>query len=205
MRTLGGVGPFPDEKSSWSAALKGDADGFAAVYDQNLARTYRHALRLAGNRHDAEDLVAATFMELWRRRSRVRLVGGSVLPWLLVTVTNLDRNRTRGLRRYRSLLASLPRDQVTSPAADCVVEEIATRSAAAEVRDALRQLTPPDAAVFSLVAFEEYTPAQAAEVLGISAGAARTRLHRARQRLAAKLGDDPSQSASTALTEENLR
>lgn len=198
------MGSFADEEAAWSAARKGDADAFGAVYDQNLDRTFRHALRLARNRHDAEDLVAAAFMELWRRRSRVRVVDGSVLPWLLVTVNNLDRNRTRALRRYRSLLASLPRGELASPGADRVVEEVPTQGAVASVRDALRHVAPPDAALVSLVAFEDYTPAQAAEVLGISAGAARTRLHRARRRIAAVLGKDPSPSDLTPFTLEDL-
>jgi DNA-directed RNA polymerase specialized sigma24 family protein len=85
-------------------------------------------------------------MALWRQRKQVRVIDGSVLAWLLVTVTNLHRNRVRGLRRYRAMLASLPRS-----------------------RDAHR--------VDRLRGFHPYAGAAA---LGISPGAARTRLHRAR-------------------------
>jgi DNA-directed RNA polymerase specialized sigma24 family protein len=112
------VGSFPDEAAAWAEAIGGEADGFAVVFDRNLDRTFRLALRLAGDRHDAENLNSGAFLELWRRRQQVRVVDGSAVPWLLVTVTNLARNRARGLRRHQSLLASLPRTELTQPAAD---------------------------------------------------------------------------------------
>ena len=56
MRTLHTVGWLPEEHTSWTKALSGDSDGFAAVFDCQRDRVYRHALRLTGNVHDAEDL-----------------------------------------------------------------------------------------------------------------------------------------------------
>ena len=89
---------------TWHAALAGDTDAFVAIFDLHHHRVYRHALRMTANVHDAEDITAAAFLELWRRRKSVRMVDGSVLPWLLVTATNLAWNLARGLRRYRALI-----------------------------------------------------------------------------------------------------
>ncbi|MDA8295603.1 MAG: sigma factor [Actinomycetota bacterium] len=83
VRTVGGVGRFSERAAAWAAAVDGNAEGFATVFDRTLDRVYWHALRLSGSRHDAEDLTAGAFLELWRRRRQVRLVEGSVLPWLL--------------------------------------------------------------------------------------------------------------------------
>lgn len=182
------MGEFSDEEAAWAAAIGGDADGFAAVFDLHLERAYRHALRIVGERHDAEDLTAGAFLELWRRRRQVRVVDGSVLPWLLVTVTNLARNRSRGLRRYRRLLASLPRGEQTEPSPDdIVIDREAGQATSDRVRRALDQLDRSQAALVSLVAFEHCTPSQAAEALGITPAAARTRLHRARRQIDALL------------------
>ncbi|WP_277526503.1 sigma factor [Arthrobacter sp. ES3-54] len=52
-------------------------------------------LRLSRDRHDAEDIMATAFLELWRRRDTVRVVEGPVLPWLLVTTANAARNSGR--------------------------------------------------------------------------------------------------------------
>jgi RNA polymerase sigma-70 factor (ECF subfamily) len=67
-----------------------------------------------------------------------------------------------------------------------------------EVRRALGALSASDASLLALTTFDHYSPAQVASALGISNGAARTRLHRARTRMAEVLGtsldgdcDDP--------------
>jgi RNA polymerase sigma-70 factor (ECF subfamily) len=177
-----------DEATAWAAVLGNDGDAFAAIFDQHRDRVYRHALRMTANVHDAEDVTAGAFLELWRRRKAVRVVDGSVLPWLLVTTTNLARNLTRGLRRYRRLIAALPRSEVVQSAEDVALGHMGEFETAGKVRDALSGLAPSDAALITLTMFEYYSPAQAAVALGITDGAARTRLHRARTRMAAALG-----------------
>jgi RNA polymerase sigma factor (sigma-70 family) len=128
----------------------------------------------------------------------VRLVDGSVLPWLLVTTTNQARNVARSLRRYRALLASLPRSEDMRSAEDEALQQIEETRISAQVREALHSLTPSDAALIALTAFEHYSNAQAAAVLGVSEGAARTRLHRARARMAAVVG--PIAGAADGIT-----
>jgi RNA polymerase sigma factor (sigma-70 family) len=181
------VRSISDEPAAWAAALNNDGDAFAAIFDLHRDLVYRRALRMTANVHDAEDVTAATFLELWRRRRSVRVVDGSVLPWLLVTTTNLARNLARGVRRYRALIATLPRANDARSAEDDAVEQIEDMRIAAQVREALSTLTPSDAALIMLTMFEHYSPAQAATALGISDGAARTRLHRARARMATAL------------------
>jgi RNA polymerase sigma-70 factor (ECF subfamily) len=110
-----------------------------------------------------------------------------VLPWLLVTTTNLARNHARGLRRYRALIDALPRSDDARGAGDVAIEHIEEVVVVEKMRQALKSLAKSDAALIALTAFEQYSPAQAATVLGISEGAARTRLHRARARMAAAL------------------
>jgi len=188
MRTIPGVGIPEEESAAWAASLKNDGNAFAVIFDLHRDRVYHHALRMTINVHDAEDVVAASFFELWRHRKSVRVVDGSVLPWLLVTATNLSRNLTRGIRRYRTLIASLPRATEMRSSEDLAVESIEEIRLVANVREALDTLSTADAALIVLTAFEHYSPAQAAVALGISEGAARTRLHRARARTAAALG-----------------
>ena len=150
-----------------------------------------------------EDVTAAAFLELWRRRKSVRLVNGSVLPWLLVTTTNHARNVARSLRRYRALLASLPRSEDMRSAEDEALQRIEYTRITAQVREALHSLTPSDAALIALTAFEHYSNAEAATALGISEGAARTRLHRARARMAAVIGPMAGADDGIATEEES--
>jgi RNA polymerase sigma factor (sigma-70 family) len=189
--TLRSVPSNESESSAWASARRGDGEAFASIFDRHSDRIYRHARRLTHNHSDAEDVVAAAFLELWRRRSGVRVVGGSVLPWMLVTTTNLARNRARGLRRYRSMLTKLPRSSLTPGADQSAAEKMHSDEVVIRVQRALRNLKPKDAALVALTMYEGYTPAQAAETLGITPGNARTRLHRARNHMAQELGEEP--------------
>jgi RNA polymerase sigma factor (sigma-70 family) len=204
MRTLFEVGSPNDEAANWAASLENDGNAFAAIFDLHRDRVYYHALRMTTNIHDAEDVVAAAFFELWRLRKSVRVVDGSVLPWLLVTTTNLSRNLTRGVRRYRVLIASLPRATEVRSAEDVALEKIDEIRLATNVREAIKTLAPEDAALIALTTFENYTSSQVGAALGISDGAARTRLHRARTRLAASL-ESLEQVGGDFMTKEKNR
>lgn len=165
----------------WGRSREGDAEAFAVLFDRHRDRVFRHARRLAGDqREDAEDLVAAAFLEMWRRRRRVRLVDGSVLPWLLATTTNLGLNANRARRRYSRALARLPRTAAVQPDTADVALGFHGLAIDGHLRAALRALKPRDAQLLALVALEDYTVTAAAECLDLSESAARVRLHRAR-------------------------
>ena len=193
-----------EEAERWAAALTGSSEAFAWLFDLHRDRVYRHALRMLGNVHDAEDVTAGAFLELWRRRAVVTLVGDSVLPWLLVTTSNLSRNAARSLRRYRSLLRSLPRSEPSTGAGEMAEERLEASSENRQVREALRSLSASDAALLSMTAFEGLSASEVASALGISEGATRTRLHRARARVASVLASAASEILTTG-SEEGAR
>ena len=149
---------------------------------------FRQAVRLLDSWPDAEDVSASAFLELFRRRDDIRIVNGSVLPWLLVTTANLARNSTRAQRRYRAFLARLPRDG-REPASADVALSVVDLDLDPRLQRALRQLSGEDVALLTLVVLEDFTIADAAAVLGLSSAGAKTRLHRARQRIRKTLPD----------------
>lgn len=176
-----------EEDRLWSRSLKGDGEAFGVLYDRHRDRVFRHAYRLAGNHHDAEDVMAAAFLELWRRRGNVRVIDGSILPWLLVTTTNMARNNGRAALRYRKLLDALPRTEESTEPTNTELfvgpQEILDR----DFSRALGTLNAEDLHLVTLVVFEAYPLAAAAAVLNMTPGAAKTRMHRAKQRMKAAL------------------
>lgn len=177
-----------DEARLWARARSGDALAFAAIFDLHRDRVFRQAVRLLDSGSDAEDVSASAFLELFRRRDDVRVVNGSVLPWLLVTTANLARNSSRARRRYRDFLARLPRDGREHASAD-VAQTVVDLDLDPRLQRALRQLSEEDVVLLTLVVLEDFTIADAAAVLGLSPGGAKTRLHRARQRIRKNLPD----------------
>jgi RNA polymerase sigma factor (sigma-70 family) len=172
-----------DEAELWLRARHDDGAAFATLFDLHHARVYRRALGLLGNVHDAEDVAAAAFFELWRKRRSVLLVGGSVVPWLLVTTVNLSRNSRRRTGRYRRLLQDIASDE---SALDPDVDESEVHQ---RLASSLRRLSPVDGALFVLTVLEDFQITQAAEAVGLKASTARVRLHRARARLRDELHD----------------
>lgn len=174
-----------DEERLWLRSLKGDGEAFGVLFDRHRDRVFRHAYRLSHDLHDAEDILSVAFLELWRRRVKVRLVEGSVLPWLLVTTTNVARNNGRAAFRYRKLLNSLPRSEAIS---EITGESQYMQDALDEdAAKALATLNALDLQLVSLVVFEQYTIAAAATILNLTPSAAKTRMHRARQRMKAAI------------------
>jgi RNA polymerase sigma factor (sigma-70 family) len=177
-----------DDTQLWSRSLKGDGDAFGLLFDRHHARIFRHAYRLNPDSHDAEDVAATAFLELWRRREKVRLVDGSILPWLLVTTTNVARNTRRAAFRYRKLLNSLPRADHARDPLDEVLSLHLLDAVDHDLAAALGRLGAVDRQLVSLVILEGYTIPAAATVLGLTPSAAKTRMFRVRERLRVTMG-----------------
>ncbi|MEJ1156087.1 MULTISPECIES: RNA polymerase sigma factor [Microbacterium] len=185
-------GELDDESALWALSRKGDEGSFARLFDLHRNRVYRHTVWHLGTREDAEDATAGAFLELWRLRNRVVLVDGSVLPWLLVTATNVARNLGRSRRRYRAVLDRLPREAPTVDEVEALsVARLDAQRRLSTVVPSLRALSSSDHALLMLTAVEGMPVATAATAVGLTPGAARTRLHRIKSRLRDQLGSIP--------------
>lgn len=183
----------------WARARAGDGRSFGELFDRHRDRVFRSALRTL-DASDAEDAVAATFLELWRLRDRVRVVDGSVLPWLLATSHNVARNLARSRRRHRAFLARLPRDDDPRTPEELTVAEFDAFERSRRAASLLHGLPRSDAELLTLVGVEELGIAEVAELLGITTDAAKQRVSRARRRartLADQGGHEAAEGAST--------
>jgi len=127
---------------------------------------------------DPEAIAAETMAIAWRRLDRVPV--DDPRPWLFVTARNLlMAERRKSSRRSQADRALARPDAVP-----------AVESADPAVTRALRALPERDREALLLVAWEDLTPARAAEALGIAPVAFRVRLLRARRRFARSLAAD---------------
>ncbi|MFC8679996.1 RNA polymerase sigma factor [Microbacterium ureisolvens] len=169
------------DREIWARVLAGEARAFGSVWDRHRDRVFRHLVGAGAASAEAEDLTAVVFLELWRRRDRVRFVDGSALPWLLVTAQNVQRNAVRARRRHRALLDRLPLPDAAPDPADLVAERDSSRTRL--VREVMAATRPADRDLAMLTAVEGFTIREAAEAIGISESAAKMRLSRLRTRL----------------------
>jgi RNA polymerase sigma-70 factor (ECF subfamily) len=154
---------------------------FSRLYQEHEREVLRYALRRCTEPEDAADVVAETFLVAWRRLRDVPLEAEARL-WLYATARRVLANHRRGMGR-RSRLADRLREELRRQI------PVQAPGGRAGVIEALAEMRDSDRELLMLIGMEGLTPSQAARVLGIGTVAARTRLHRARRRLQARLSD----------------
>lgn len=162
----------------------GDRAAFGELYDLYARAVYNHALRLTGNWAEAEEAMSETFLAAWRTRGTVEPEGGSLRPWLLGIATHKAYNVNRGLRRRLAFLARSPQPRPVEDFAEETAGRIDDARRLAVVHAALGRLGRQDREVFALCVSAGLDYRQAAEALGVPVGTVRSRLSRARARLA---------------------
>jgi RNA polymerase sigma-70 factor (ECF subfamily) len=143
---------------------------------QEIYERYRADVTLYVRRRVAadvvEDIVAETFVVCWRKLDQVPR---QPLPWLYAVARKTLANHYRASSKDDVLPAAQPEDTFLPIERDDALAS------------AFARLSESDREVLRLVAWEQLSPAAAAQVLGCSQVACRVRFHRARRRLSAEL------------------
>jgi RNA polymerase sigma-70 factor (ECF subfamily) len=159
----------------WLAALaRGDADALGGIYEIYGERIFRYTYRMLGNRSDAEDATAETFLRVLRRSNELR-ADGAFRTWLFRIARNLCIDR---LRQHK--LIELPPDAQYSGGEDRTAIRVTVHQALSELPVEYRE-------PLVLCDLEDMAAREAAEMLEISVPALKSRLYRGRRALRDKL------------------
>jgi RNA polymerase sigma-70 factor (ECF subfamily) len=167
-----------------SRVRDGDADAFGELFGAFAPHVYNHAFRLTGDWAAAEDVLSLTFLEAWRNREQISPEGGSLRPWLLGVATNVVRGHYRARRRHKETLARLGLELDVADFAEDVSGRVDDAARIAAMHRSLARLRGPERDVLVLCVWSGLSYAEAAEALGIPVGTVRSRLARARGKLA---------------------
>ncbi|MEU8778033.1 RNA polymerase sigma factor [Streptomyces sp. NPDC048606] len=163
---------------------------FADLYAAHARAVYAHAVRMTGDPAGAEDVVSLTFLEAWRLRDSLDGVAYE-RAWLFGIATNVIRNTRRAARRHREAMARLPPSDAVPDFADAVVSRIADSDRAGAALAALDRLRRADREVLLLSVWSGLSHEEVARACGVAVGTVRSRLSRARARLAKLTADLP--------------
>lgn len=143
-------------------------------------QVYRLALRLTGNRHDAEDLTQDVFVRVFR--SLHNFTPGTIEGWLHRITTNLFLDGARRKQRIRMDPMAEASERVvgeeSSP--DEILDDAAMD---ADVQAALAALPPEYRVCVVLCDIEGLSYDEIAAVLDVKIGTVRSRIHRGRTQL----------------------
>ncbi|XVU28181.1 RNA polymerase sigma factor [Actinoplanes sp. CA-054009] len=171
------------ETAAGDGLLVSDQVAFTALFERHAEQVWNFAYRLTGSWAEADETLSVVFLTAWRRRREMRLVDGSALPWLYVVTTNVSRSERRRLARlFQALPRLLVRDSPDH--AERIVERDAAADRLARVLAEVGRLPRTQREAVQLCLLGGTSVADAAKALGISEHGVRTRLNRARARLA---------------------
>jgi RNA polymerase sigma-70 factor (ECF subfamily) len=174
-----------------------EPERFAGIFDRYYAQIHDYAARRLGQGL-ADDVAAETFLIAFTRRERYDVSRRDARPWLYGIASNvISRHHRAEARGYRALARSGVAEAGEGHAeqANARIDAQAQRRLLAS---ALAQVCDADRDVLLLVAWAGLTSGEVGEALGIPAGTARSRLHRARKQIRAVLAQ-----AGPAITGED--
>jgi len=166
---------------------QGSGAALTALFDRHADAIYNYCFRRLASWHLAEDAAAVVFLETWRGRARVETYDESALPWLYGIANNVCRNLSRSSRRHLHAVGRLPSEGAADDHAEGVADRLDSERRMATVLAQIRRLPRHEQEVLALVVWTGLTYEQTAAALEIPVGTVRSRLSRARQRLAASL------------------
>jgi RNA polymerase sigma factor (sigma-70 family) len=172
------------DRELWQEAVAGSSGSFGLLFDRHAGAVYHHCFRLCGSWSAAEDALQTTFLTAWRKRQRVRLERDDALPWLLTVATNTVRGQRRALRRWLNLLDRMPRERGSGDHADEVSARVDDERAMTRLLVLTRRLPRAEREALALVVWSGVSYPDAAAQLGIAEASVRSRVSRARSRLA---------------------
>lgn len=175
--------PAGDDGLLLARLAAGDADALALLYRRESGSVYRYALALAGDEAAALDAVQEAFAQLLRGPQGFDAARGSLGAYLAGMARHQVLSQWRDARRHVPLDDTLDTDEAAdaSPGSDARLHQAQRQQG---LWAAIRTLSWPQREALTLVDLQERPYAEAAAIAGVSVDVLRTRLHRARQRLA---------------------
>jgi RNA polymerase sigma-70 factor (ECF subfamily) len=144
------------------------------------------AYRLAGNPHDADDLVQETFVRALPRLDRLDPETTDVAPYLFTTLHNLFLKSVERGRRAEPV-ADVPEPSVPAPIEDDPERSTLLHNQQEDVRLANARLAPRQRLVLALRELEDRSYAEIGTVVGLNENAVAQLISRARESLRTEL------------------
>lgn len=178
------------ERQWVAAARSGDSEAFRRIVELYQDRLFTFLLRMVRQHEEAEDLAQEVFVRAWRHLDAYD-AKWAFRTWLFSIARHLALN---ALRRPRAVIVSIEgggdEEHPALPLATAdasPADQAIAREQRRRLTRALDDLTPRAAMVFTLFYQEEMSIAEIAQTVGMTPGAVKVTLHRARETLKGKM------------------
>jgi RNA polymerase sigma-70 factor (ECF subfamily) len=184
-----------DEPAATEAGLvvraqAGDVAAFEQLSSGYADRLFMLLLRLLGDPGDAEDVLQEVMVRAWQGITRFQ-GRSSYFTWLYrIAVNEANRALAKKARRPPGLPIGPQELRLPASPADDPSRRAENNELRLALAGALAGLPPPLRTAIVLRDVEGFSTQEAAEIVGISQAAFKSRLHQARLQVRAAVGDD---------------
>jgi RNA polymerase sigma-70 factor, ECF subfamily len=171
-----------DRDADISETAKGDHRAFGRIVVAHQDLVFAFLGRMGLDSATVEDIAQDTFLRVWRHAGKYNPRLGSLTTWILTIARNLALTKL-SLPGRRAETPAGPETQEIASDTPPPDEQLVTRQRQQQLHAALACLNAADRSLLSASYIDELDMAAIARMEGCSMGAAKVRLHRARQRL----------------------
>ena len=151
--------------------------------------SFAWALRCCrGNQAEAEDLLQSSYLKVLEEKARYHNQKASFKTWLFTVIRNtaIDFYRKK-MPHTVEINELLYKEATTTKSSDNVLIELENQETQAIFQQVLKQLSTQQQQVLHLVFYQEMSIEEAAKVMGVTTGTARTHYERGKKQLRKKL------------------
>jgi RNA polymerase sigma-70 factor (ECF subfamily) len=192
-----------DIEAIWlQEARAGDADAFSRLVEAYQTPVYNLAYRMLGNSIEAEDAAQEAFIRAYTRLETYD-PAHKFSSWLLAITSHYCVDVLRKRRMHCVSLDDLPPlAELASPRTTQPEQVVVQQQDASAVQKLLKALSPDYRTPVILRYWYDMSYREIAETMGVSVGTIKTRLHRARARLADHASDTAGNDGSRQAWED---
>lgn len=174
---------MPELESAWLIlAQEGDSGAFAKVVEVHQSAVYNFCFRMLGDPYEAEDAAQETFIRAYKAiksYDRTR----SFSTWILSIAAHYCIDQLRRKKIQVTSMEDQPYLEIRDPGPN-PESVLSMREDQQRIRSLLNVLSDTDRAAIIMFYWYEFSYEEIANSLGLSLSAVKSRLHRARARLA---------------------
>ncbi|ADI09700.1 putative sigma factor [Streptomyces bingchenggensis BCW-1] len=163
-----------------------DPTAFEPLVARHSAALHGYLVRRAPGA--ADDLLSELWLRAYASRHGFDAARGTARAWLFGVARNVLAAHWRRLETEASPGSARFAEGIAGDPWHAVDQRLDAAAVAPVLRHALTKLPAVERELMLLIAWEQLTPTEAASVIGVPPGTARSRLHRARTRLRERLG-----------------
>jgi RNA polymerase sigma-70 factor (ECF subfamily) len=196
---------LPHEQPATDAVLvariaSGDGSAFGELYRRRRGDVFRFALHMTGSPAAAEDVAQDVFLAVMRSAPRYDASRATAVAWLCGIARNCVRQRLDRERPFRPLTTIAGGTHAEATVFPDPLGDMERTQGIERLRRMVLSLPVQYREALVLCDLQELSYADAAAAMGCGVGTVRSRLHRGRELLAAKLGTERRHAGPAAVS-----